>query len=158
MNFVQLPCMSRNNVVRPRSLESGQPARHTFRLPFFSTSRALLSTHCGTTKQGDGLMVRRILASPAFVLCFLPLVMGQATGDRINFYFSDWHNATLHTTHGTLEERDIYTRGDPHNPTTKGAVLRFLDGYSYATLAPRASTKAMRLDGAQEIYFVVSGH
>ena len=103
-------------------------------------------------------MVKRILASTAFVLFFLPHVLAQATGERINFYFSDWHNATPHSTHGTLEERDIYTRGDPHNPTTQGAVLRFLDAYGYATLAPRASTKATRLEAAQEIYFVVSGH
>ena len=103
-------------------------------------------------------MVKRILAFTVFVLGFMPHVLAQATGERINFYFSDWHNATAHTTHGTLEEREIYTHGDPHNPTTQGAVLRFLDGYSYATLAPHASTKASRLDASQEIYFIVSGH
>jgi len=103
-------------------------------------------------------MVRRILASMIFVLCLMPVVAAQATGDRINLYFSDWHGATPHTTHGSLEERDIYTRGDPHNPTRKGAVLRFISGYSYATLAAHTSTKATRLDGEQEIYFVASGH
>ena len=54
-------------------------------------------------------------------------------------------------------ERDIFTRGDPQNPTQKGAVLRYLNSYTYATLAPHASTKATRLDGQQEIYFVESG-
>jgi mannose-6-phosphate isomerase-like protein (cupin superfamily) len=52
---------------------------------------------------------------------------------------------------------DILTRGDAMNPTQKGAVLRYLNSYTYATLAPRASTKATRLDGQQEIYFVESG-
>ncbi len=103
-------------------------------------------------------MVRRILASTIFFLCFMPLVQAQATGARINLYFSDWHDATPHITHGSLEERDIYTRGDPQNPTTKGAVLRFINGYSYATLAPHASTKPTRLNAEQEIYFVASGH
>jgi mannose-6-phosphate isomerase-like protein (cupin superfamily) len=103
-------------------------------------------------------MVRRFLASMISLLCFMPLAMAQATGARIDLYFSDWHNLKTHTTHGSLEERDIYTRGDPQNPAQKGAVLRFIDGYSYATLAPRASTKATRLDGEQEIYFVASGH
>lgn len=70
----------------------------------------------------------------------------------------DWHGASPHTTHGSLEERDIYTRGDPHNPTGKAAVLRFIDGYSYTTLAPHAGTKGTRLDAKQEIYVVASGH
>jgi mannose-6-phosphate isomerase-like protein (cupin superfamily) len=103
-------------------------------------------------------MVRRILAAIISVLCFMPLAMAQATGERIDLYFSDWHNAKPHMTHGALEERDIYTRGDPHNPIQKGAVLRFINDYSYATLAPHSTTKATRLDGEQEIFFVASGH
>jgi len=102
-------------------------------------------------------MMRRILMLAAFLVFCLRVVAAQATGERINFYFSDWHDAKPHVTHGSLEERNIYTRGDPQNPTQKGAVLRFINGYSYATLAPHASTKATRLDGEQEIYFVVSG-
>lgn len=43
------------------------------------------------------------------------------------------------------------------NPAQKGGVLRFINSYAYATLAPGASTKAERLDGQQEIYFVQSG-
>jgi len=43
------------------------------------------------------------------------------------------------------------------NPTQKGAVLRYINSYTYSTLAPHASTKATRLDGQQEIYFVESG-
>jgi mannose-6-phosphate isomerase-like protein (cupin superfamily) len=113
-------------------------------------------------KTRRGFMVRRILASilapMAFAFCAMPLVQAQATGERINFYFSDWHNAAPRTIHGSLEERYIYTPGDPHNPTQKGAVLRFISGYSHATLAPHASTQATRLDGQQEIYFVASGH
>ena len=56
-----------------------------------------------------------------------------------------------------FSERDIFTRGDPQNPTQKGAVLRYLNSYTYATLAPHASTKATRLEGQQEIYFFESG-
>ncbi len=40
----------------------------------------------------------------------------------------------------------------------KAAVLRFVNSHTYATLAPQASTKATRLDGQQEIYFIESGH
>ena len=83
--------------------------------------------------------------------------LAQTTGDRIDLYFGDWHTSPPRTVHGTLEERDILTRGDAMNPAQKGAVLRFINSYTYATLAPRASTKAERLEGQQEIYFVDSG-
>lgn len=104
-------------------------------------------------------MVRTILASLALAFCVAassPLP-AQTTGDRIDAYFGDWHGAAVRTTHGSLAERDIFTRGDPQNPAQKGAVLRYLNSYTYATLAAHASTKATRLDGQQEIYFVESG-
>jgi len=83
---------------------------------------------------------------------------GQSSADRLDLYFSDWHNASAHTVRGALEVRDIFTKGNPQAPTQKGAVLRFINSYSYASLASGASTKPMRLDAQQEIYFVVSGH
>jgi mannose-6-phosphate isomerase-like protein (cupin superfamily) len=84
-------------------------------------------------------------------------VQAQTTGDRIGFYFGDWHTAASHTIRGSLEEREILTRGDGLNPPRPGAVFRFIDSYVYATLAAGASTQPTRLDGQQEIYFVASG-
>jgi len=81
----------------------------------------------------------------------------QSCADRLDLYFSDWHNAAPHTVRGALEMRDIFTRGNPQAPSQKGAVLRFINSYSYATLAAGASTKPSRLEGQQEIYFVYSG-
>lgn len=75
----------------------------------------------------------------------------------IDMYFGDWHRSAPRRTHGSLEERDILTRGDALNPTRKGAVLRFLNSYSYATLAPHASTRATRQNGQQEIFYTFSG-
>jgi mannose-6-phosphate isomerase-like protein (cupin superfamily) len=102
-------------------------------------------------------MVRRMLASLALSALLAPLAVAQITGDKIDLYFGDWHNATPRTVHGSLEQRDIFTRGDAANPTQKGAVLRYVTSYTYDTLAPQASTKPTRLDGQQEIYFVESG-
>jgi mannose-6-phosphate isomerase-like protein (cupin superfamily) len=101
-------------------------------------------------------MVRRILASLAFTLC-AGLAVAQTIGDHIDPYFGDWHASTPRTTRGSLAQRDIFTRGDPQNPTRKGAVLRYINSYTYATLAPHSSTQATRLEGEQEIYFVESG-
>ncbi len=83
--------------------------------------------------------------------------LGQTTGVRIDRYFGDWHTSSSRIAHGTLEERDILTRGDAMNPSQKGAVLRFINSYAYATLAPHTSTKVEQLEGQQEIYFVQSG-
>lgn len=102
-------------------------------------------------------MIRKILAS--FGLCALlaPLAAAQITGDQISYYFGDWHNATPRTIRGSLVERDILTRGDALHPTEKGAVLRYVNSYTYATLAPNESTTRTRLSGQQEIYYVESG-
>jgi mannose-6-phosphate isomerase-like protein (cupin superfamily) len=86
-----------------------------------------------------------------------PLTQAQTTGDRISFYFGDWHNSTSHIIRGSLEERDILTRGDALNPPHPGAVFRFINSYVHATLPPGASTEPARLQGQQEIYFVESG-
>lgn len=95
------------------------------------------------------------------VLALLALSLCAATSSAQNShkfdpYFADWHNAQARNVDG-LSERDIYTRGDPHNSPQPGAVLQFLNSYRYATLAAHASTKARRLEGQQEVLFVDSG-
>lgn len=103
-------------------------------------------------------MMSKILASLVLLGAVTsPYTLAQATGNRIDLYFNDWHSSAPRTTMGSLEERDIFTRGDPQNPPKKGAVLRFINSYDYATLAPHASTKTTRLEGQQQIYFVASG-
>ena len=82
-----------------------------------------------------GLYARRRLLSEHLA----PFAAAQITGDQINFYFGDWHNATPRTIRGSLVERDILTRGDATHPTVKGGVLRYVTSYTYATLAPNAS-------------------
>src|SRR5579863_7658900 len=102
-------------------------------------------------------MPRRFVASLGLCALLAPVATAQITGDKIDSYFGDWHNATPRTVRGSLEERDIFTRGDAANPPQKGAVLRYMNSYTYDTLAPGASTKPAKLDGQQEIYFVESG-
>jgi mannose-6-phosphate isomerase-like protein (cupin superfamily) len=106
--------------------------------------------------QGMSIMRRAFVFSVCF-FAVLQLAQAQTTGDRINLYFGDWHTSPPRTIRGSLEERDILTRGDALNPTRAGAVLRFINSYTYATLAPNAATTPTRLDGQQEIYYVESG-
>jgi mannose-6-phosphate isomerase-like protein (cupin superfamily) len=98
-----------------------------------------------------------VLIGCALCAMFAPLGLPQTIGDRIDLYFGDWHAAKPHVMYGSLEERDILTRGDAMNPVQKGAVLRYASSYSYATLAPNASTTPTRLEGQQQIYYVASG-
>jgi mannose-6-phosphate isomerase-like protein (cupin superfamily) len=108
--------------------------------------------------------VKRILAAILLAVFagMASQVLAQTTGERVDLhsvdlYFGDWHSSTPRTIRGSLQQRNILTRGDAMNPTQKGGVLRYLNSYSYATLAPHASTKATCLDARQEIYFVESG-
>jgi len=100
---------------------------------------------------------RRFLRSLSLYALLASAALAQTTGNRIDLYFGDWHTSPSRMTHGTLEERDILTRGDATNPAQKGAVLRYIHSYAYATLAPHTATKTERLEGQQEICFVQSG-
>jgi mannose-6-phosphate isomerase-like protein (cupin superfamily) len=106
-------------------------------------------------------MSRKILASLVLTfvttILFCSSVAAQTVTNTIDKYFADWRSSTPHTIRGSLQVRDIFTRGDAKAPTEKGAVLRYVNSYTYATLASNASTKTTRLDGQQEVYFVESG-
>jgi mannose-6-phosphate isomerase-like protein (cupin superfamily) len=103
------------------------------------------------------MQARQVLTAVALCTVLSWCAVAQTTRDRINSYFGDWHTSPSRRAHGALEERDILTRANAMNPVQKGAVLRFVNSYAYATLAPHASTKAEQLEEQQEIYFVQSG-
>lgn len=112
------------------------------------------------------------LFSIAYLLLLTPLLMAQQPAPYsmldpspyvhgkdpdIDMYIGDWRESMVKTTHGSLVERDILTVGDPMRPSRKGAVLKYLNGFTYAELGARASTVPVTLKGEQEIYFVISG-
>lgn len=75
----------------------------------------------------------------------------------INLYMNTWKNSPPVMTHGTLEERDILTKGDPMKPPAKGAVLKYVNGFTHGTLAPKTSTTPTKLKGEQEIFYFLTG-
>jgi mannose-6-phosphate isomerase-like protein (cupin superfamily) len=91
------------------------------------------------------------------VAIFPSLSVAQSPGARIDLYFSDWHSATPHERLGSLEERDVFTRGDSNRPSKKGAVLHVMNAFTYDSLAAHASTETTKLQGEQQILFVESG-
>jgi len=50
----------------------------------------------------------------------------------VDMYFADWHGSKPQTI-GPVTEYTVFTKGDPMKPTTKGAILRYVDSYVFAT-------------------------
>lgn len=117
-----------------------------------------------------GIPVFRIITTVCFILIFTTSVTSFAkdldgtpytTGvdPDIDMYFGNWKESMPRHTHGSLIERDILTRGgeDPMNPRAKGAVLSYVNSFSFATLDAHASTTPTVLKGEQEIFYIMSG-
>ncbi len=76
---------------------------------------------------------------------------------NIDMYMGSWKESMPRHTHGSLIERDILTKGNPSNPSSRGAVLKYVNRFVYATLEPHAMTTPTTLDSEQEIFYIISG-
>jgi mannose-6-phosphate isomerase-like protein (cupin superfamily) len=76
---------------------------------------------------------------------------------RIDMFIGDWHDSMPRVEHGSLILRDILTKGDNFDPPQMGAVLQFTNFFAYGRLAPGAWTTPSRLEGQQEIYYILGG-
>ncbi len=83
-------------------------------------------------------------------------VLQVGSNAYVDMYFADWHASSPQTT-GPVTEYTVFTRGDPIKPTAKGSILRYVDSYVYATLAPGASSPSTTLSGKQRVYYFVTG-
>ena len=111
-------------------------------------------------------MFRKILAESLLFLLVSSTVSFAQTLDGnpyvpgvdadIDMYMNHWENSEPVITHGTLEERDILTKGDPLNPPAKGAVLKYVNRFTHAALPAKTSTKPTSLKNEQEIFFILS--
>ena len=76
---------------------------------------------------------------------------------RIDLFIGDWQGSLPRFEHGSLVLRDILIRGDNFAPPQKTAVLRAANFFAYGRLAPGAQTLSSRLEGQQEVYYVLGG-
>ena len=111
-------------------------------------------------------MIRTLSLSMMLVLCMMSLASAQSLDGSaytpgkdpdIDMYMSSWKNSMPRHTHGSLVERDILTSGDPLKPPRKGAVLKYINHFSFATLDAHDSTQPTTLKGEQEIIYINSG-
>ena len=75
----------------------------------------------------------------------------------IDMYLCSWKESMPFHTHGSLIERNILTRGDPLKPPAKGAVLKYINRFTHATLNAHSSTEPTVLKGEQEVIYLLSG-
>ena len=84
-------------------------------------------------------MTGKMIAAVLLATALSPLAHAQelqvGSNAYVDMYFADWH-ASKAQTMGPVTEYTVFTKGDPMKPTTKGAILRYVDSYVYATLAP----------------------
>ncbi|MGC2403614.1 MAG: cupin domain-containing protein [Acidobacteriaceae bacterium] len=105
-------------------------------------------------------MTGKIMAAALLAIALSPCIHGQelqvGSNAYVDMYFADWH-ASQPQTDGPVTEHTVFTKGDPMKPTAKGAILRYVDSYVYATIAPGASTPPTALSGKQRVYYFTSG-
>jgi mannose-6-phosphate isomerase-like protein (cupin superfamily) len=106
-------------------------------------------------------MTGKMFAAALFgVTALSPLAHAQelqvGSNAYVDMYFADWHASKAQTT-GPVTEYTVFSKGDPMKPTAKGAILRYVDSYVYATLAPGTSSPSVTLTGKQRVYYFTSG-
>ena len=106
-------------------------------------------------------MSGRLIATALLMATALPLLaraqeLQVGSNAYVDMYFADWHASKAQTT-GPVSEYAVFTRGDALKPTVKGAILRYVDSYVYATLAPGAASPTTTLSAKQRVYYFTSG-
>ncbi len=88
-----------------------------------------------------------------------PAPYDPKTESRIDMFISGYLEHMQYSTHGTLLERDMFTRceGDPARPTDRGSVLKYLDRFTYAMLVEGDVTKPTTLTNTQELFYILEG-
>lgn len=76
---------------------------------------------------------------------------------NIDMFMRSWKDSMPKHTHGSLIERDVLIKGDPMNPPTPGAALKYVNRFTFATLNDHDVTTPVTLKGEQEVYYILSG-
>ncbi len=81
------------------------------------------------------------------------------TESRIDMFISGYKEHMQYSSHGTLIERDMFTHcdGDVTRPTDRGAVLKYLDRFTYCTLFAGDITEPTTLTDTQELFYITEG-
>ncbi|MBT4482272.1 MAG: cupin domain-containing protein [Candidatus Latescibacteria bacterium] len=77
----------------------------------------------------------------------------------INVYpfVNTWKNSDVQVGHGGFVEQTIFTRGNPVDPPTKGAVLKYIRSYNHGFLYGNEKTEPIKHDREQVIFYITRG-
>lgn len=124
-------------------------------------------SNVATIPKGKPLMFRHIFAIAVCVIgtTVSPAMSQDLDGSpytpgkdpNIDMFMGSWRDSMPRSSHGSLIERDILTKGDPLNPTRKGAVLEYVNRFVRASLTHGTTTTPTTLKGEQEIFYITSG-
>lgn len=103
------------------------------------------------------LLIAFLMVKPVFAqnLDGEPYTPGKDA--NIDLYMTSYVDSAPFTTHGNLIEKNILTKGDPLNPPAKGAVLKYVNRFTFAELPANKSTTPTTLKGEQEVFYINSG-
>src|ERR1700722_12506858 len=111
-------------------------------------------------RQGESMTSKMIAGALFAATALSPFAHAQdnrvGSNAYVDMYFGDWHVSKAETK-GAVTEQAVFTKGDPMKPTTKGAILRYVDSYVYSTVAPGGSTPSTTLSGKQQVYYFTTG-
>jgi len=113
-------------------------------------------------RKWDRLLYKRSLLILAFLIALSIVSLAQNLPEivpDIDMFFGHWKESMPCHSHGSLVERNVLTKceDDPAKPTIKSAVLTRINSFSYVTLAANNSTQPITMEGAQEIFYFISG-
>ena len=77
---------------------------------------------------------------------------------NVEKYISSWKLSPVTTGHGGFSEQTILTRGNPVEPPSPGALLKYLYSYSHGLLSIGSSTTPFKEAKKQTVFYVMGGN
>jgi len=79
------------------------------------------------------------------------------TDTNVKYYMNNWRDSQITIGHGGFFERAYLTPGDPTNPPSPGAVLKYIKAYNHGTLEAGSRTLKTMHEKEQVFFYITSG-
>ncbi|MCK4823784.1 hypothetical protein KA005_48975, partial [bacterium] len=79
------------------------------------------------------------------------------TDTNVKYYMNNWRDSQISIGHGGFFERAYLTPGDPTNPPSPGAVLKYIKAYNHGILNGKCETRPTAHENEQVFFFVAKG-
>jgi len=76
---------------------------------------------------------------------------------NVDLYKRHWRDSHIHPEHGGFVEQEVLFPGDPLNPPSPGAVLKYIKAYNHGILEAGCKTKPTMHEKEQVFFYVIDG-